>query len=226
MPRHGGSGLSRLAATPMRALSSKLLALSVLALVATGCATTGGVNGTLHGPFSASHGAAGAGPRDAVSDAVVYLEKVPPDLLRRYAQDTVIVVVRQEEHRFVPRVIAVPVGATVRFENHADVYHNVFSVSPARRFDIGKYAPGQSRKVRFDKPGVIKLYDDIDPGMAGFVFVLPHPVFTQPDATGAFTIPQLPKGSYTLKVWHPSLGRLNRTIEMPAKGDLQVDLKF
>ncbi len=208
----------------MRVTLGKLLALSALAALATGCATTGAVRGTLHGPFTASRGEAGGG--DRVSDAVVYLEKVTPELLRQVPLDTAQVVVKQGEHQFEPRVIAIAVGTMVRFENRDQIYHNVFSVSPARKFDIGKYAPGQTRRIRFDKPGVVKLYNDIDPAMAGFVFVLPHPVFTQPDATGAFVFPKLPRGRYTLKVWHPALGRVNRSIEIPRKGDLVVDLKF
>ena len=101
-----------------------------------------------------------------------------------------------------------------------------FSVSPAKRFDIGKYAPSQMRQVTFDTPGVVELFCDIDPSMAGFVFVLPHRVFTRPDASGAFTLPKLPRGNYILKAWHPSLGRLSRKVEMPKKGDLVVTLHF
>ena len=131
-----------------------------------------------------------------------------------------------EAARRLAALTTVTVGSTVRFANRDRVYHNVFSVSPAKRFDIGKYAPHQMRQVTFDTPGVVELFCGIDPSMAGFVFVVPHQVFTRPDATGAFLLPKLPRGSYILKAWHPSLGRVSRKVEMPKKGDLVVTLHF
>ena len=134
--------------------------------------------------------------------------------------------ITQVDHHFVPRVLPVAVGATVRFENRDRVYHNVFSVSPAKRFDVGKYAPRQSRQVSFDKPGVVPLYCDIDPAMAGFVFVAPTPLYTQPDAGGGFVLPDLPCGTYTLRVWHPTLGQLVRKVIVPAQGEAVVTLQL
>jgi hypothetical protein len=132
----------------------------------------------------------------------------------------------QVDHHFVPRVLAVEVGTTVQFENRDRVYHNVFSVSPVRRFDTGKYAPRQVRPIAFEKPGVVKLYCDIDPSMAGFVFVVPGRHFTQPSTTGSFSLPDLPRGTYTLTVWHPTLGQRTRQVEMPEKGDAIVDFEL
>jgi hypothetical protein len=132
----------------------------------------------------------------------------------------------QADHQFLPRVLPVAIGTMVRFENRDRVYHNAFSISPARIFDIGKYAPHQSREVKFDTPGVVQLYSDIDPSMAGFVFVTPTPFFTQPDAMGVFRLANLPRGTYTLKVWHPTLGRLTRQVQLPPQGDADVTLRF
>ena len=204
-------------------------------LVVPGCATTGAIRGTLRMPGAAAaaasdtNGAQSGVPARAAeraTDAVIYLEEVPPQLAKRPESGVAAANMDQIDHRFVPRVLPVAVGTTVRFENRDHIYHNVFSVSPAKRFDIGKYAPRQMRQVTFDAPGVVELFCDIDPAMAGFVFVVPHPAFTRPDASGAFALPKLPRGSYILKVWHPSLGRVSRRIEMPRKGDLVVTLHF
>jgi plastocyanin len=135
-------------------------------------------------------------------------------------------VIGQVEHRFVPRVLPVALGTTVLFENRDRVWHNAFSISPAKRFDLGKYPPRQARAVTFDAPGVVQLYSDIDPSMAGFVFVSPTPIFTQPDPGGAFALPALPAGTYTLKVWHPTLGRLTRRVEVTGQADPTLSLTF
>jgi hypothetical protein len=132
----------------------------------------------------------------------------------------------QVDHRFIPRVVAVAPGTTVHFENRDRVYHNVFSISPARRFDLGKYGPRKSYGVKFDTPGVVQLYCDIDPSMAGFVFVAPSAIFTQPDAMGTFELPNLPRGAYTLKAWHPSFGHLTHRVVVPQRGDAEVTLRY
>lgn len=210
--------------------------LLVLLLFVPGCAATvGGGGGTIRGrlemPSSSksaapAHAHGGSAPaRETATDAVIYVENVPtPEPGRSPA--TTPATIGQLDHRFLPRVLPVAAGTTVAFENRDQVYHNVFSVSPVKRFDVGKYAPRQKREVKFEKPGIVKLYCDIDPSMTGFVFVLPTAVFAQPDASGAFELPRLPRGKYTLKVWHPSLGRATRDVEIPKKGDLDVTLNF
>jgi plastocyanin len=203
-------------------------------LVVPGCATTGAIRGTLRLPSPPALASIADSARSGVpspaaeraTDAVIYLEEVPPRVAKRPEPGIAAANIAQIDHSFVPRVLPVAVGTTVRFENRDRVYHNVFSVSPAKRFDIGKYAPSQMRQVTFDTPGVVELFCDIDPSMAGFVFVVPHQIFTRPDASGAFALPKLPRGNYILKAWHPSLGRLSRKVEMPKKGDLVVTLHF
>ena len=204
-----------------------------LLLLLPGCATTGAIRGTLVMPApEAKTGGVSASPTgvlspapERVTDAVIYLEPAPVAGQER-APAVAEPMVAQVNHGFVPRVLPVVTGTTVRFENHDAIYHNVFSVSPAKRFDVGKYAPHEKRRVTFDRPGVVELFCDIDPAMAGFVLVVPHRIFTQPDATGAFALPQVPRGAYTLEIWHPGLGRASRKVEMPSKGDLNVTLRF
>jgi len=165
--------------------------------------------------------------RNALCEAVVYLEEAPPKVEKKIAKkaapvDTLV----QKDHHFLPRVLPVAVGTRVRFENHDHIYHSVFSVSPAKRFDLGKHPPGQAGEVTFDRPGLVQLYCDIDRAMAGFVFVTPNHLFVRPDPTGAFTFPKLPKGTYTVKVWHPRFGERTQTVEIPRKGDAVIALSY
>jgi len=132
----------------------------------------------------------------------------------------------QKDQSFVPRVLAIPVGASVDFPNLDPIFHNVFSVSPVKRFDLGKYPRGQSRRVTFSKAGLVQVYCDIHANMAAFILVLPNPAYARPDDQGAFALPDLPPGTYTLKVWHPDLPELTRTVEVPAQGDVALDLSY
>lgn len=132
----------------------------------------------------------------------------------------------QLDHRFEPRVLPVASGTTVRFENHDRIYHNVFSVSPAKRFDVGKYAPRQARHVVFERAGAVQLFSDIDPAMAGFVYVVPHRPFTQPDARGGFLLPELSPGSYRVRVWHPTRGETSRKIDVAPGAEAVVRLRL
>jgi len=132
----------------------------------------------------------------------------------------------QERLRFVPSVLPARVGTTIRFQNRDRVYHNVFSVSQARRFDLGKYPPGEAHSVTFDQPGTVQLLCDIHPDETGWVVVLPHRWFTQPDRAGAFKLAWLPAGHYTLRMWHPRLGEKTRIVNVPKQGNVRVRLSF
>jgi hypothetical protein len=106
------------------------------------------------------------------------------------------------------------------------IYHNVFSPSPLKRFDLGKYPRGESRAVTFNRPGVVNVFCDIHSDMEAFVLVLPHHAFTQPDADGRYALPALPPGHYVVRAWHPDLQEIRREVDVPESGDLQVDLSF
>lgn len=161
----------------------------------------------------------------AVTDAVVYLDAVPGNLALpspAAAQPEL----EQRDQTFLPRVIAVQAGTTVEFPNRDPIYHNVFSVSPAKRFDLGKYAKGQSRRVRFDKPGLVQIYCDIHSDMAAFVLVVPHHAFGRPDGEGRFALPDLPDGPYRLRVWHPDFGEIVRDVTLPADAAQPLELRY
>jgi plastocyanin len=157
-----------------------------------------------------------------LDQAVVWVDSIPPSVAGFYRGARRRVRVVQSQRRFAPTVITVIAGGTVQFVNRDKVYHNVFSVSPARRFDIGKYAPRASHSVTFDTPGVVNLFCEIHPWMAGWVVVLPHRVYARPSRTGAFTLPWLPPGRYTVHVWHPRSGEQTRVVNLPERGETML----
>ena len=89
------------------------------------------------------------------------------------------------------------------------------SASRRRKFDLGMYAPGKrSKNVTFDHAGQVDLFCSLDASMAGYVLVLPHRFFVQPDAKGNFKLPGLPPGRYTVKAWHPRFGTVSSKIDV------------
>jgi plastocyanin len=171
---------------------------------------------------------AGAGTEQpgGVGETIVYVEKLPagaaalPPPAERPELE-------QRRQAFAPRVLAVQAGTVVEFPNRDPVYHNVFSVSPAKRFDLGKYPKGQSRRLKFDKPGLVNVFCDIHSDMAAYVFVLPHHVFARPAAaTGRFALPDVPAGTYVVKAWHPDRGELTQSVQVPKGGDAAVTLRY
>ena len=165
------------------------------------------------------------GIRLTPGDVVISVDSLPPSVARSSARTYKANMV-QDQQRFVPAVLPARIGTRVQFENKDRVYHNVFSVSRARRFDLGKYRPGQSHAVTFDQPGTVQLLCDIHPDETGWVVVMPHRWFTQPDGNGAFKLPWLPAGRYTLRAWHPRFGMKTRILTVPRQGEVSVKLNF
>jgi plastocyanin len=159
-----------------------------------------------------------------VEQAVVWVDSLPASVAAFYRAIPRRARVAESQRLFNPGVTVVTAGTTIQFVNRDKVYHNVFSVSPARRFDIGKYAPHASRAVVFDTTGVVNLFCEIHPWMAGWVVVLPHRVFARPDRIGRFQLPWLPPGRYRVHVWHPNHGEQTRLVDLPERGDAVVAL--
>jgi plastocyanin len=215
-----------------------LMAAVCVAACGTGVAKAGEIRGLLSVPAVAPSsprphaypGRANSLPmpaqvqRGAVWDAVVFVDRVPGGA-KAPARGTR-PRLEQKNQSFVPRVLAIAAGTTVDFPNYDLVFHNVFSVSPAKRFDLGKYPRGQSRSVTFPKAGLVKVYCDIHSDMAAFVYVLPHGFFAQPDDAGFFALPELPAGHYRLRAWHPDLGEIARDVEVPGTATVSVDLSY
>jgi len=109
--------------------------------------------------------------------------------------------VRQRGARFEPRFLAVSVGQPVVMPNDDVIYHNVFSYSAPNDFDLGLYAAGESRTLRFAEPGVVRFYCSIHEGMDGVLFVAPSRLFATPDGSGRYAIEDVPPGRYRVEVW-------------------------
>ena len=169
---------------------------------------------------------AGAPGTGGPGETVIVLQKLPAGMAVPPPPARLRPMLEQKQQAFAPRVLAIQAGTTVDFPNRDPIYHNVFSVSPARRFDLGKYAQGKSRSVRFDKAGVVNVYCDIHSDMAAWVYVVPHHVFAQASAAGRFTLPELPAGRYMLQAWHPDRGELTVPVDVPASGDASVTIRF
>jgi hypothetical protein len=131
----------------------------------------------------------------------------------------------QRNQTFVPHVLAITVGTTVDFPNSDMTFHNVFSLSKTRAFDLGRYSRGKSKAVRFDRPGVVQVFCDIHSHMSAYILVFAHRYFAVTDQAGAFTIAGVPPGSYTLAVWHEGEVRDTRTVTIPEAGGA-VDAAF
>lgn len=114
--------------------------------------------------------------------------------------------IRQRNENFVPRVVAVTVGSTVDFPNDDPIYHNVFSLSRTKTFDLGRFPKGKSRGERFDKPGVVKVFCQIHSHMSATVMVFDHPWFAMPDEQGNFDLSGVPSGMHQITAWHERLG--------------------
>jgi plastocyanin len=144
------------------------------------------------------------------ANIVVYLEgqnlKREPQHAPTYSH------VDQQNAEFLPHVLPVLRGTVVDFINRDNVYHNVFSFSPAKKFNIGRRPTGQAVPVIMDKPGIVEVFCDIHSNMAAYILVLDNTFFTQPNKQGNYTIDRIPSGTYTLKVWHERLSNQEQTV--------------
>jgi plastocyanin len=112
----------------------------------------------------------------------------------------------QRDTAFAPTVLIVDVGTTLEFPNQDPFFHNVFSYSAAKRFDLGRYPRGESRSVRFDEPGIVKVYCEVHDFMRAVVVVAEHQYHTVVGDDGRFSIRGVPAGRHRLVVWHPEQG--------------------
>jgi plastocyanin len=148
--------------------------------------------------------------------SVVYLETAPsrafPDAEPQRAT------MDQRNETFVPHVLAITVGTTVDFPNSDKTYHNVFSLRGPRPFDLGRYAAGRSRSVRFDRPGIVRVFCEIHSHMSAFILVFNHRYFSVTSADGRYQISGVPPGRYTLLAWNEGSVRESRSVLMPEDG--------
>lgn len=159
--------------------------------------------------------------KSAASDkrAIVYLSNVPG----RYQPPQSRPAMRQKNISIVPHVLPVLVGTTVDFPNDDEIYHNIFSLSSVKSFDLGRYAKGVSKSVTFSKTGEVKVFCDIHSQMSAFVLVLQNPYYAICAADGEYAIEGIPAGTYDVVVWHESGGRQSRRVSVSAAQAQKMD---
>src|SRR5438067_13339340 len=134
--------------------------------------------------------------------------------------------VTQKDLTFIPSLLPVRVGTKIEFPNLDDTYHSIFSYSPAKRFDLGRYRPDERPIASevFDTPGLVTLRCDIHEHMRGLILVLNTPYFVVTDPGGRFRLNGLPSGHYTLKAWINSKTTREQPVDL--KGDTVLHVDF
>ena len=194
--------------------SALVLSVAVALAIVVGVAPAGA--GTIVGRVSVQQ--KGGRPLVPVEGVLVFLDGV------RAAVPTTNVTVEMKDKTFVPHLVAIPVGSTVRFPNMDRIYHNVFSVSGPNRFDLELYRRPQNRSVSFDYPGIVRVFCNIHPQMSAIVIVRDNPHFVWTRRDGSFALPGVPPGRYTLKAWYEQAGETSTEVIVPADGEVRASL--
>jgi plastocyanin len=130
----------------------------------------------------------------------------------------------QRNQHFDPEIVVIPVGSTVSFPNADPIFHNIFSLSKVKQFDLGYYAAGQTRTITFDRPGVVEVYCHLHANMSAAILVLATAFWTRPAPDGTFSLPSISPGTYDLVAWHRSAGFFRRRVTVSGGETLAVDL--
>jgi plastocyanin len=156
--------------------------------------------------------------------SVVYLESAPRGAFE--TNDTGRAVMDQRNETFVPHVLAISTGMTVDFPNSDNFFHNVFSLSKTQRFDLGRYAAGRSRSVRFDRPGIVRVFCEIHSHMNAFILVFSHPFYALTDAEGRYRIENVPAGVYNVYAWNEGTASEPKSVTVPGGGTAELDFSL
>jgi plastocyanin len=154
--------------------------------------------------------------------AVVYLEGGGADGAAR----PVTVDIAMNDKEFVPRVVVVPAGSAVRFQNHDPFDHNAFSASGPNPFDLGQYGRGEAKAWTFTNPGLVRVFCNVHPRMVAFVQVMAGRYFTQAAADGSFEIAAVPPGTWVLHAWHERSQEVSQAVNVTAAGAAGIELQL
>ena len=172
-------------------------------------------------PNPADLGMASA-PQPPDRRSVVYLDPAPQAAFE--PRDAPRARIDQRNETFFPHVLAIVAGTNVDFPNSDVTYHNVFSLSKPKSFDLGRYARGKSKSVRFDSPGIVRVFCEIHSHMSAFVLVFAHRYFAVTNPDGGYRLDNVPPGNYNVFVWNESLPLESRSVTVPETGgDVEVN---
>lgn len=129
----------------------------------------------------------------------------------------------QRDADFIPHILPVVRGTSVRIVNRDKTYHNVFSLSSAKKFNIGRRPTGEEVPITFDKTGVVQVFCDIHSNMSAFVVVLDNSAFVQPQADGAYSLKNVPPGKYAVNAWHERFSASPQQVTVKAGEALTVN---
>jgi plastocyanin len=129
----------------------------------------------------------------------------------------------QTNRRFSPETLVIPAGSEVSFPNLDPIFHNVFSLSGPKIFDLGNYPKGDTRIVMFREPGIVYVNCHLHPNMTGTIVVAPNRWNTRADRDGRFELQDVPPGKYTIVAWHKAAGFFRQTVVVAAGRDEHVD---
>lgn len=159
---------------------------------------------------------------DKLRDFVIYIDQPMGDFAASVLEPQT-VKTTQKDANFEPHVLPIVVGSTVRWPNEDDIYHNVFSMSDAKEFDLGYYKKEKLPEVVFDKVGRVDVFCAIHPKMHCIILVLPNPFFAAADDKGRFAIKKLPPGTYKVRAWHERIPSQVKEVVVPADGEVKVE---
>ena len=123
-------------------------------------------------------------------------------------------ILEQKNRQFVTDTLVVPVGSTVSFPNRDPIFHNVFSLSKPKTFDLGNYPKDHTRTVNFPKPGIVFVNCHLHPNMTAAIVVAPNQWCTKADGAGRFALTDVPSGAYTVVAWHRAAGFFRQTVKV------------
>jgi plastocyanin len=211
----------------------------VASLLATALLDGGTITGTVHAK-GAPEAAAASGTDGGYGGHLKFADRLNYDLLRDFVvyvdqpvagapftPPTAPAVIEQKDATFVPHVLPILVGTTVSWPNMDEIYHNVFSMSQAKSFDLQLYNSDQpSKSVVFDHPGQVDVFCAIHTRMHCIVLILENPYFALTDGRNRFVIRNVPAGTYKLRAWHERVPGQVKEVTVPADGEVRVDFEL
>jgi hypothetical protein len=155
---------------------------------------------------------------------VVYIDKVQME--KPFSPPITNPELRQRGKRFHPEVLPIMVGTTVDFPNDDTIFHNVFSLSKPKPFDLGNYKQGASKSLTFDNTGLVKVYCNIHFRMVSYILVLENPYFALTDEQGRYRIPGIPAGRYIVKAWQRFGDEAKNTVTLVENEPVQLNIEM